>query len=464
MKKICILIFVIAGASQARSQAGVVDFGNSTGIVKCNLPYTGVVKYCSDGGSVSCQSSAVASLISSNWYKSAWYANICQFNLANPGDTAIGTGSELQFLADDFADLRFQVSDFNCSSTFKLSFKIKINRPSSQHYSYPSIMLYFGDRASAYLDKNKTPNFYNSPYPEDTAIFGSINFRSDGSLPGGCNGADVMCAQSTHGVGIYPAMATYAMSQGEVHTVQVFANTGSSDEPYVSPGGSFKVLPSKHYDLYIDTVMVYGVSFPNYYYKGGSISGFSWYMNQPNYFSPIIIDDIEWSSEFFPVLLPVELSRFDVADCSNNLPSACLKWETETELNNEEFVIERSTDAIMFDTVGSVLGYGTSTVHRTYQYEDMVSEGTYYYRLKQIDYDGHFEYSDIRFVRIREKPQECNMKNIFQQKDIAYRLYDMNGREMKVLFDDRAFIEKGMYIVTILDGSEVRCRGKVWIE
>jgi len=96
--------------------------------------------------------------------------------------------------------------------------------------------------------------------------------------------------------------------------------------------------------------------------------------------------------------LPVELVSFsgEERDCSTYL-----SWRTETETNSSHFVIERSFDAINFIAIGRVTSAGNSQEVIDYNYSDHDAGLHTYYRLMQVDMDGHFEYSDI--VRIHSK-------------------------------------------------------------
>ena len=101
--------------------------------------------------------------------------------------------------------------------------------------------------------------------------------------------------------------------------------------------------------------------------------------------------------------LPVDLIHFDV-QTSNNL-SSILHWATASEINNSHFEIERSYDAITFESVGEIAGNGNSQHLIEYSYLDKgisLLKNTVFYRLKQVDFDGAFEYSDIRVVRFDE--------------------------------------------------------------
>ncbi len=94
--------------------------------------------------------------------------------------------------------------------------------------------------------------------------------------------------------------------------------------------------------------------------------------------------------------LPVELLSF-TANWSDGYTSVKLDWQTATEINNDYFVVERSTDAINFIPVVQTPGAGNSNQVLTYTSFDNspYTDGTSYYRLKQVDFDGSYEYSSI---------------------------------------------------------------------
>ncbi|GAA4306069.1 hypothetical protein GCM10023183_20890 [Nibribacter koreensis] len=97
--------------------------------------------------------------------------------------------------------------------------------------------------------------------------------------------------------------------------------------------------------------------------------------------------------------LPVTLVNFDGKAQAKGVQ---LTWSTATEINNEKFLVERSTNGKTFQTIGQVKGAGNSNQLRNYGYLDATSPvGTVYYRLKQIDFDGQFEYSKVIAVKAK---------------------------------------------------------------
>ena len=98
--------------------------------------------------------------------------------------------------------------------------------------------------------------------------------------------------------------------------------------------------------------------------------------------------------------LPVDLIAFTAESLGNK--NALLHWTTASEINNSHFDVERSYDGRTFEAIGKVAGNGNSQHQIEYSFTDAsVSkvQNTVYYRLKQVDFDGAYEYSDIRVVR-----------------------------------------------------------------
>ncbi len=93
--------------------------------------------------------------------------------------------------------------------------------------------------------------------------------------------------------------------------------------------------------------------------------------------------------------LPVELTKFVANINSDNI---VLEWSTATEVNNYGFEIERAI-ADNFETIGFVEGAGNSNSPKNYSFVDVAVSGEVSYRLKQIDTDGSFEYSNVVTVK-----------------------------------------------------------------
>lgn len=102
----------------------------------------------------------------------------------------------------------------------------------------------------------------------------------------------------------------------------------------------------------------------------------------------------------FTNTLPVELLSFDATINQNQVD---LTWATASEKNNDFFTIERTVDGIDFEEIGKVAGQGNSSIKNEYAFTDTrPKNGVSYYRLKQTDYNGEFEYFEVKSVSIQK--------------------------------------------------------------
>lgn len=100
--------------------------------------------------------------------------------------------------------------------------------------------------------------------------------------------------------------------------------------------------------------------------------------------------------------LPVELNEFSASYGEGGI---LLKWLTKSEVNNDFFGLERSTDGENWGTIYTVKGRGTTKLTVSYSYKDQqASKGINYYRLKQTDFDGKYTYSSIIFANLGPQP------------------------------------------------------------
>lgn len=125
--------------------------------------------------------------------------------------------------------------------------------------------------------------------------------------------------------------------------------------------------------------------------------------------------------------LPVELISFNVTKKKGKV---FLKWETASETQNSHFMVQRKTDN-QWQNLGKVEGQGTTTEPQSYRFEhENYSMGPNYYRLKQVDYDGSFEYSSVKVIRVED--QQANevkvLKNPVNQ-EVRLRFY-ANDRQV----------------------------------
>ena len=163
--------------------------------------------------------------------------------------------------------------------------------------------------------------------------------------------------------------------------------------------------------------------------------------------------------QLIDLIIPVELTSFTAN--VNTLGQVVLNWETATEVNNQGFEIERRTESSEYRTVGFIEGQGSTTETQSYVYTDATAEnGINYYRLKQIDYNGTYEYSDevevdvngpLTFDLAQNYPNPFNPTtnikySVSETGNIKLSVYNTVGEEVAILVD--GFSESGFFEVS----------------
>lgn len=161
-------------------------------------------------------------------------------------------------------------------------------------------------------------------------------------------------------------------------------------------------------------------------------------------------------SDHFPVTailgytdgaVPVELVSFGATAHESEV---ILQWVTATESNNYGFEIERSSAGTMFNRIGFVAGHGTTVVPKSYIFVDRdIQKARYYYRLKQIDFDGSYSYSNVLEL-VLEAPStfrlQQNFPNPFNPSTtITYSIPSLE----RVMLD--IFTLRGEYVINLVN-------------
>jgi hypothetical protein len=168
--------------------------------------------------------------------------------------------------------------------------------------------------------------------------------------------------------------------------------------------------------------------------------------------------------------LPIELISFEAI---KNNKQTDLRWTTGSEINNDYFTLERSSDGSNYDVLGIIDGAGTSSIPLNYLFTDIKPlDGRNYYRLKQTDYNGHYSYSNVRTVFFGNENSISSYPNPVSQDDQLHihipakgeyliKITDPAGKnifELKGYFDDNSkltFLPKeiklcnGIYILSL---------------
>ncbi len=171
-------------------------------------------------------------------------------------------------------------------------------------------------------------------------------------------------------------------------------------------------------------------------------------VNVPSGTNASLNNGVAWVTGVSALPLPVELTSF-TANVSGS--SVRLNWQTATEVNNYGFQVQRkkANGKSNWEKVGFVEGAGNSNSPKSYTFTDVVnSAGKYSYRLKQIDVDGSFKYSDVvevtvatpnKFELSQNYPNPFNPTTTIKYSvvgnsvPVKLAVYDVLGRLVKTL-------------------------------
>jgi hypothetical protein len=175
-------------------------------------------------------------------------------------------------------------------------------------------------------------------------------------------------------------------------------------------------------------------------------------------------------------LIPVELYHFSGKNWNNRNH---LVWQTANEINNLGFEIERSGDAKTWEKLDFVAGKGDNS---TYQFTDKDPLSKSYYRLKQLDYNSDFEYSKTILIESNRKNSSVNvfpnpitegvlsLDNLPRERTdiqlvnaVGQVVWQQTTQAEAVRFDIKNKVQKGIYILTIRTGNDLRSQ-KIVVE
>ena len=257
-------------------------------------------------------------------------------------------------------------------------------------------------------------------------------------LQGGCNGG-ASCGSCTYGTNTCAHLNSWSVTI-QAHSLEVLGNiTGS---------GSATVTGSCNINSTLDPAALYGVPGYTYSWNPGGAATSTLVVNQGTNGSYTYIATItdacgtaQTATFTFNIAdcpLPIELLYFDAV---YNGKSVDTKWSTASETNNDYFTVERSTDGINYSIINTVKSNaqgGNSTTQLNYTLNDAtVKTGTYYYRLKQTDLNGIYNYSNIVPVTITNETDVFNVvpNPATNSVDIMYVVYDDVPSLLKILDD-----------------------------
>ncbi|MDY0083416.1 MAG: T9SS type A sorting domain-containing protein, partial [Ignavibacteriaceae bacterium] len=157
-------------------------------------------------------------------------------------------------------------------------------------------------------------------------------------------------------------------------------------------------------------------------------------------------------------IIPVELINFSVEQIENKI---LLRWVTATETNNYGFEILRTTDLLYWEIIGFISGNGSTSSQSNYNFYDTEVIGERcYYKLRQIDYDGSYEFSEIITINISidsyslsqnypnpANPSTAIIFSVSQKTDVKIELFSITGEKLRQILNEEK--DRGIYKIDI---------------
>lgn len=437
MKKTLLFILLLGFLASANAQPWTYDFGTTTGATSGSAasitsPNALLPSPQTNGGIARIRHQGTNGVL----------------DYVTTGATFIGSsGSALrQQISTSTSGTKFSIYNIsNQSKYFDLSYNFKINSTAAGG----SFFLAIGAESSTAPTATFFNNSSNLAFIDTALTYVRVNIDPTnnhsvrvGNFP---TGGATTPTQTTLSTTLNSSIA--AITNSTEHLIRVLCNASNNSVQYTIAGNNYTVTP-RSYHIWFDGNLLYlAANNPNFASVNPDIPSY----NRLNAFgifgnsapgASIILDNFAYNGTLPSlVVLPVSLTSFTARKSNNQIQ---LAWSTASESNNSHFEIERSVNGTDFVKIGERKGAGNSSSVLNYSFIDNnPASGTNYYRLKQVDFDGKFEYSDIQAASLAST-EELALKylggqdthqvkfEINTQKNTngSLIIYDLSGRRV----------------------------------
>jgi choice-of-anchor B domain-containing protein len=302
-------------------------------------------------------------------------------------------------------------------------------------------------------------NFTNANATTPPVTLGYINnYPYDGYNHSGWLSSDgnrFVMADETHGTKL-KYVDVSDLTDPQVNTSNIFRHCIIPTDTSCIPHNPFIKGDLCYVAYYHDGLVVFNMSNPSniqrvaYYDTYAPNTNYSGYQGAWGTYpylpsNRILISDITYGLRVVNMsgALPVDLTNFR-AKYQNEVVN--LSWETDSELNNKQFEVERSQDGVNWEQLAIKPGFGSTSYGNSYRFTDENPfSGDNYYRLKQVDFDNHADISKSVHVRVENRAQlmsvfptvvpddlpEIQVELPSSAADIQLALVDMQGKSLR---------------------------------
>lgn len=441
MKKTLLFIFTLGFLASAKAQPWTYDFGTATGTTSSQAS-AGNITHTTSGSFLPAPSP------SGTIVRIRHQASAGIFETVTSGASFI-TGSALrQALSTSGSGTKLSIYNIPTSSKyFDLAFNFKINSASVGGSFFVTVGAESSAAASATFFNNSTNlaladtaltyvRFNIDPTTNHILRVGSFG-QGGGSL-----------AQTSVNTTLNSSIAS--ITNSTEHLLRILCNASNNSVQYTivnnNVSTNYTITPRSYHIWFDNNILYLTESNPNFVSTNQDIefnrlNAFGIFGNSaPN--ASVILDNFSYNVTLPNlVVLPVSLTSFTARKSNNQIQ---LAWSTASESNNSHFEIERSVNGTDFVKIGERKGAGNSSSVLNYSFIDNnPASGTNYYRLKQVDFDGKFEYSDIQAASLAST-EELALKYLGGQNDNQVKfeintlkssngslvIYDLSGRRI----------------------------------
>ncbi|WP_113636943.1 hypothetical protein [Nubsella zeaxanthinifaciens] len=308
-----------------------------------------------------------------------------KFELVNTGAT-IGSGSRLKITAPTSTSSN-KFSIYNIGATTKLMrvrFKVRFDAGTNGEQIFS-------------VGNNDGGLFYSNGSGIVDGGFASMQWNLGASKHAFSYFKNTSSNNSTTAISeaLNPVIAGF--TPNSEHTIEVFCNNTAIPMQYASGSTNYTVAAGK-WHIWVNGTQLFSAAAVTDFDAG--ILGANTNLNAIAFNSKssttqaiTYLDDFEYT-DFLPApVLPVTLVSFQG---NKQAAAIALRWATASEVNNSHFLVQKSADGTTFETIARIKGAGTSNQLNNYYFTDHSPlQGTNYFRLTQVDFDGKSTSSNL---------------------------------------------------------------------